>query len=186
MKGNRAIYATILIVLYLSLNAVAQTKQDVSNAPVVDYCDLIREPALYDQKLIRVRTFYMVGFEASLFNKLDCRGKDVWVRFDSSFEKRTKSKILKKFNRLTDTSPNKKSDSGYQTRMIEVLAVGRFEGVKPTVKIGNVTRSRGFGHLGAYDFQFTVFAIEEVNSLPISARRNRVPAACFLIVSKGN
>jgi hypothetical protein len=167
MKTNRIIMLLLLASL-ASATAVAQTEQDFSGVPTISYCDLVKEPASYDQKVVRVKAVYVVGFEGSLFYDAVCGGGNTWVKFDPSFEKATKSNILKRFRRLADASPIRTRGGGinYPERMVEILAVGRFEGVKPTYKLGSRSYSSGFGHLNGYDFQFTVLSIEEVNAVP--------------------
>jgi hypothetical protein len=145
---------------------MAQTKQDLSNAPSVDFCELVRNPALYEQKIMQVRASYIVTWQGSIFNKLDCYGKDVWVTLDPTSQKFTDSEVYKKFNSLTDTSLNIKRNSGYAIRVVEIVAIGRFEVVQLKNKFGNVSRRRGFSYLGAYDLQFTMFSIEEVYGFP--------------------
>lgn len=169
MRTVKTTSAALLILLFAFI-ATGQAKLDLSSATTVDFCDLVHRAAEYDQKLIRVRTFYIAGFEASLFRKLDCNDKDVWVEFDPSVRNNTKGKVLKTFNRLTDTARVRTPDGGvdWPTRMVEVLAVGRFAGARRTYKIGNRTRTQGYGHLNGFDFQFTVLSIEEVKALPLS------------------
>jgi hypothetical protein len=158
----------VLILLVVASSSLAQQRPELVKATDVDFCDLIHRPADYDQKVLRVKTLYIVGFEGSIFNKQDCGIGDIWVKFDAGYEKATDRKILQKFNKLTDTRPEKTAGGGtnWPTRMVEVVVVGRFDGVKRTHKLGTSTRSQGFGHLGAFDSQFTVLAIEAVTAVP--------------------
>ena len=145
-----------------------QEKKTPEDIPTVAYCDLVREPASYDQKIVRVKVTYVVGFEASIMYDLTCSRKDTWVRFESVSETATNRSVLQKFRRLSDATPERTRDGGinYPTRRVEVVWLGRFEGVKPAQKIGEQTFSLGFGHQNYYDYQFNVQRIEKVN--PIS------------------
>jgi hypothetical protein len=167
MKLGNSIAAVCTVAL-LAFTSSAQTRTDLSNAITVDFCELVGHAKDYDQKIVRVRTFYIVGFEASIFNKLDCHDRDVWVEFDPSVETNTNRNVLKRFKRLANAAPVRTQGGGvdWPTRTVEVVAVGHFDGVRRTYKIANITHPQGYGHLGAFDFQFTVFAIENVKVLP--------------------
>jgi hypothetical protein len=160
--------ASVFLVLLAAVNVAGQTRADLSVAATVDFCDLVRHAQDYDQKIIRVKTFYIVGFEGSIFNKLDCHDKDVWVEFDPSVKMNTNSKVLKRFKRLANAAPVKTHGGGidWPTRMVEVVAVGRFDGMRRKRKVANITLNEGYGHLGGFDLQFTVLAIEDVKALP--------------------
>jgi hypothetical protein len=167
MRTSKPTCAALMILLF-AFSAAGQAKLDLASATTVDFCDLVHRAAVYDQKLIRVRALYIAGFEGSQFRKLDCDDKDVWVEFDPSLERNSKRKVFKTFSRLTDTSPVVTPGGGldHPTRTVEVVAVGRFDGARQSYKVGNMTRTQGYGHLNGFDFRFTVLLIEEVKALP--------------------
>jgi hypothetical protein len=167
MRRNLVIAISFLL-LAMSQFARGQEKKTLEDTPNVAYCDLIREPTAYDQKIVRVKVTYIVGFEASIMYDLTCGGKNTWVRFEPVSETATNRSVQKKFQRLTDATPERTSDGGinFPYRRVEVVWLGRFEGVKPAQKIGEQTFSLGFGHLNGFDYQFNVQRIEEVKAIP--------------------
>jgi hypothetical protein len=163
----RWIIAAIFLLTLAFPSAIGQTRTDFSSATTVDFCDLVHHPQDYDQKIIRVRTFYIVGFEGSIFNKQDCHDKDVWVEFDRSVEGNTNTKVVKRFRRLANAAPVRHAGrTDWRTLMVEVVVVGRFDGIRRKRNVANITLNEGYGHLGGFDMQFTVLAIEDVKALP--------------------
>lgn len=79
-----------------------KTPEDI---PTVEYCDLVREPTSYDQKIVRVKVTYVVGFEASIMYDLTCGRRNTWVRFEPMSETATSRSVLQKFRRLADATP---------------------------------------------------------------------------------
>lgn len=150
--------------IVIALPSFAQTKKETDDVPTVAYCDLIREPARYDRKTVRVKVTYMNGFEISAMYNTGCDRKDTWVEFDSFYENATNPKMLKKFRKLAF------SKSIFKERRVEVTWVGQFQGLKRTQQLYNETVSFGFGHLGGYDYQFNVLRVEDVDIVLNNAR----------------
>lgn len=148
----------------LSFSDTAAQEQKTSlEIPTVAFCDIVRQPALYDNKVVRIKAKYLVAFEGSVMSDTACE-ETAWVKFDSSVEKLTPRKVWKKFDRWTDVSPIHKNNSiTYPTGEVIVTWVGLFQGIKPAQKIGKINLSLGFGHMNSYDFQFVVQKIEEVS-----------------------
>src|SRR6266550_5081055 len=105
----------------------------------VAYCDLIRNPDQYNQKLVRVSAIYRYGYEWSELYCLEWR-KDTktWVDFDESFASSTKATIRKKLG-----------DNGFKGRTVSVIMVGKFDA------------GGGYGHMGAYRFKLLVSRVEK-------------------------
>jgi len=168
MREVKPIIAILSLCLVTCGTVISQNRRVFPNVPTVNYCDLVREAEKFDKQVIRVRAVYYVGFEGSLFSVKDCEDKDTWVAFDPSFEQTTNRKILKQFRRLADASPVKNRGGGitHPVKSVEILAVGKFDGMRQSqtfeIKERKLTLSAGYGHLNAFDYQFTVLAIEEV------------------------
>lgn len=132
-----------------------ESKSSASAAPEalnVAYCDLLRAPASYDGKLVRVRATYRYGFEWSEFYCTDCSEKGrTWVDYDESYESCTKSKFRKKLE-----------GNGEIGRTVNVVAVGKFYG-----------SGGGYGHMNAYRYKFLVHCVERaeviLNDSPVPA-----------------
>ena len=102
----------ILVGLFASsiLNVTGQERKSLpAEILTVNYCDLVRAPALYDNKLIRVTVDYLVAFEGSIMNAAECNGKDTWVEFSPQVKTKTQRNVWRKFKRLTDTNPQSKN-----------------------------------------------------------------------------
>lgn len=153
---------------------LAQAKPTADEIPTIAYCDLVNNAVAYHQKIIRLKVAYFVAFEGSVITDPACDRKDTWVRFDPTFDKNGKQSIRKKFDRLTDAGPQRTRDGGlnFPSRQVNVVWIGRFESIKPTQTIGDKTFSFGFGHLNAFDFQFTAMEVESVEPSPKLASKN--------------
>ncbi|MDQ3748323.1 MAG: hypothetical protein M3367_04790 [Acidobacteriota bacterium] len=89
-----------------------------------------------------------------------------WVEFDREIEKSTLPKLWKQFNSwLGEGVTEKKNCRIYTRRKVLVTWIGLFEEARPIVKTEEETIMRKFGHMGAYDFQFTVKKVEQVSNL---------------------
>lgn len=113
---------------------------DAGEVTTVNYCDLIRSPELYDQKLVRVQAVYRYGYEWAELYCPDCLTEGrTWVDFDESFETCTKPEVAKNI-----------SDNGFKGRTVNVVIVGKFYGL-----------GGGYGHMNAYQFKFLVSCVEK-------------------------
>jgi hypothetical protein len=135
------------------------TKPPASETPVVSLCDLLRKPADYDGKEIKVRAQYHIGFEYLSLDDPSCKdyavvttphwiGNVVWAEFDESVEATTKPEIYSDFKRLASVC----CPAGWRDTEVELLVVGKFS------RAGD----KGYGHLGRYALQLVISRIEEV------------------------
>src|SRR5690349_15540058 len=95
----------------------------------VALCDLLSNPKLYEQKEVRVKAIYRVGYEWQELYCMDCWGTEnrVWLDFGDDFESCTKKDVRRK---LEST-----------------------EGTYSVTLIGKLSGSQGgYGHMGAYRF----------------------------------
>ena len=134
--------------------AVQGSQGTVVDDPVatVTYCELLKNPKRFHNKVVRVKAVFERGFEkSSLFDEEDCsRGKpgygqsDTWVSHDKSFVMDGDSEEAK----------NNQDVSGFGRWWI--TAVGRFR------------RGEGpqrFGHLGCCKYDFALIRIEKSEKL---------------------
>jgi hypothetical protein len=142
-----------------------------SEVPTVDYCELLRDPATYDKKVIRVKVLYVAGFEVAAFEHPQCdEERSTWVEFDQSESSCTDKKMRKAFNALFNP-PRKRKKGVYEIpgpARAEMIVVGRFEGPRPCIPIGPEGRRvlTGHGHLNAYKYKFVVQCVKQVKAAP--------------------
>ena len=148
-----------LTTVFVGLTAVAicacaarGAKGDDKAVPKITYCELIKHPEKYDDRVVEVTAIFENGFEKSyLYDTDGCKNglskSETWVGFDKSFvmdgdseEAKTNSKI-----------------SGFG--IWEITAIGRFKRAKGPQR---------FGHLGCCRYQFDFMKI--VNSEKLSNR----------------
>ena len=150
---NKQFLFYLLFICFVCLNIKAQESKSNIQIPNINYCDLIREPLKYDKKVFRIKAVYIVGFEGSVMTDNHCEEANAatWVEFAPDIEKSTDAKIWEKFETLTNTTPIvTKSKFDFPIRRIEVIWIGLFEA------------NGAYGHMNAFDYQFTIQKIEEV------------------------
>jgi hypothetical protein len=138
---------TMLLIASLGSNAF-QAKQPASEAaPTISYCELLREPNLYQGKFVRVAATWNYGFEWSYLYHRECmsRVNKAWVEFvDEDAGCQQTKKVTK---RLKDGFDNK----------ADVVAVGTLSG------------GGGYGHMNGYQYQFTIKCLEGAKQIPANA-----------------
>src|ERR1041384_890226 len=141
----------VMIVIYgCSVRGSQETANQNTDEPVatVTYCQLLKDPKRFHNKVVRVNAVFGRGFEkSSLSDEGDCsRGKsgsaqsDTWVSQDKAFVVDGDSEEAK----------NNQKVSGFGKWWI--TAVGRFR------------RGEGpqrFGHLGCCKYEFALIKIEK-------------------------
>lgn len=156
MQKSIILISCILLLNFSGNPAITEEVAVASDIPTVDYCDLIRHAKDYDQKQIRIKAVYRVGYEWSEIYCPDCfnQKERTWVEFDSDFESCTKSKVVKLFND--------------DERTLSVTIVGIFH---------SSPKKYGYGHLGSYRFEFVVKCVESAKLLLKDGRSpNLVPS----------
>lgn len=121
--------------------------------PTVTYCELMKNPKRYHDKVVRVRALFTRRFEVSaLHDEEDCtKGKpdnaslsSTWVGYDKSFLMEGDS----------DEAKNNQEISGFGRWWIQ--AVGRFR---------RAEGDQRFGHLMCCKYSFTLMKIEKSEKL---------------------
>lgn len=147
------IFLTIILIAVTTCACAAQgAKRDDNAIPKVTYCELIKHPEKYDDKVIEVTAIYGNGFEQSFLYDKDLCNKGIdqprtWVGYDKSFVMEGDSEEAKTNSAI----------SGFGAW--EVTAIGRFKRAKEPGR---------FGHLGCCLYQFNFMRI--VRSEKVSGR----------------
>ena len=140
----RIFLTMILIAVTTSACAAQGAKSDDNTIPKVTYCELVKHPEKYDDKVIEVTAIYGNGFEKSyLYDKDLCNNHDpsrpqTWVAYDKSFVMEGDSEEAKTNSKI----------SGFG--VWEITAIGRFKRAKEPGR---------FGHLGCCLYQFNFIRI---------------------------
>jgi hypothetical protein len=135
----------VLLLLILAVQAQAQTNRSAP-VPSLSYDDLMRNKDAYLGKTVRLKAFWNYGFEwSSLCGKANCRNSKVqtWLEFidEDDLCKGSKAQL-------------KKGSTKYLNNGAEVVFVGKLS-------------SGTFGHLGAYNYQFTVSCVEKFKKIKV-------------------
>lgn len=125
---------------------------DSSKIPTVTYCELVKNAADYDRKIVRVRGIYFNGFERMFFYDEHCvKGeppnapKDIpaetWIEWDADFARKDDSAEAKKYHAVK---------SGERK---DVTVIGKFYG------------TRDINNTGSGKYQLRVMRVENVSNL---------------------
>ena len=146
----------MLIVMWgCAVRGSQETPNQNGDEPVatVTYCQLLKDPKRFHNKVVRVNAVFERGFEkSSLFDEADCsKGKpghasqsDTWVSHDKAF-------II---DGDSDEAKSNRNVSGFGKWFI--TAVGRFR---------RAEGPRRFGHLGCCKYEFALIRIETSEKL---------------------
>ena len=125
----------------------------------VTYCELLKHPERFDNKVVRVNAVFEQGFEkSSLSDKEGCsKGKptsgsaqsETWVNYDKSF-------VME-----GDSDEAKANRNVYGFGKWLITAVGRFRRAEGPQR---------FGHLGCCRYEFALIKIENSEKLPTPKR----------------
>ncbi len=125
---------------------------DMSKIPTVTYCELIKNPADFDRKIVRVRGVYFNGFERMFFydercvkNEPPTAGKTIppetWIEWDEGYSRNDNSDEAKQYNAVK---------SGERR---DLTVVGKFYG------------TRDINNTGSGKYQLRVMRVEKVLNL---------------------
>lgn len=116
----------------------------IEQAPTVAYCDLVRDPARFNNAIVRTEAVFNKNLENSVFRDQTCKDSLTWVEFDSAYV--YADETLK--NKFVELACLKQARCNGRA---QVTAVGRFEGPSES----------GYGHLGCCPFRFSIMRIEK-------------------------
>lgn len=172
MKKLIHINIVFAVIFIFGMTAFAQSQKDCQPPNVFDYDDehiltvnaetLLQKPKCYDGKFIRTIGFYSFGFEMSSLYCLTCgNNRTAWFNLENYYAA---------IKRCTSPENFKKLDSkNGATLGVVVLGVMKtkltFENQDAPKDIGSKRLSEtvgGFGHMNAYDSEFSPICFEEV------------------------
>lgn len=143
--------AGVVLVAICGCTVTANDVGDGSVAPVT-YCELMKNPKRYHDKVVRVNAVFERGFEkSSLFDEERGCGKpapvqsEVWVTHDESFV----------MDGDSDEAKMNRTVSGFGKW--KITALGRFRQAEGPQR---------FGHLGCCKYEFALIKIEKSEKLP--------------------
>lgn len=131
-----------------------------SKIPTVSYCDLIKNAADYDKKIVRVRAIYFSDFEKEYLYDDRCESSqspsapekvpaETWAEWDKTFVSKGDSDEAKLNRQL----------NGFGRK--DVTVVGMFHS---TNEQGDPDAPNLFGHMNCCHYQFSVMRVESIVS----------------------
>lgn len=151
-----SVAGVMLVMIYdCAVRGSQETANQNGDEPVatVTYCQLLKDPKRFHNKVVRVNAVFERGFErSSLSDEEDCsKGKpasasqsDTWVSHDKSFV----------IDGDSDEAKKNRNVSGFGKWFI--TAVGRFRRAEDPQR---------FGHLGCCKYEFALIRIETSEKL---------------------
>lgn len=138
---------TALILVGVAATSVSVSGQiasatEGSRIQTLEFCELLKRPDLYHQKIVRIRAVFSRGgedFSAIYCPKCSTDKTLMWPEYEDSFESGTPPKMLQIFRRHWDVT-------------LAVVLVGRFD-------------NAGGGHMSAYPYLFHIIRIERAKSI---------------------
>jgi len=121
----------------------------IKQAPIVPFCELIRDSARYDNRIVSTQAIFFRNMENSYLYDPSCEDDNgyVWAEFDPSYVY-TDDALKKKFDELL--CPTQPCPIG----RAHVTVVGRFEGP-----------DRGpYGHLDGYQLRFSLIHLQQADT----------------------
>lgn len=139
--NHRKVLFILIIFFVLGFESAAQDKKKI---PTLTYSELMKNKENYLGKPIRIKAYWIYGFEWSFLCDSDCKNRksETWVDFieEDNLCKGSKGKLKKG----SDNFDNK----------ADVIFVGKLS-------------KGGFGHFGAYPFQLEVSCVEKLKKLKV-------------------
>jgi len=165
IKRTPTMGALFFTALLLSISCVSQEPQvkdiqgppsyssTIKQAPTVPFCELLRNSARYDKRIVRTQATFFRNMENAYLYDPSCGGENayVWAEFDPAYVY-TDDALKKKFDQVL--CPTQPCTIG----RAQITVVGRFEG--PT--------GGPYGHLNDYSFRFSFIRLEQADSAQTS------------------
>jgi len=131
----------LVLLVFLSSFTFCQKTENKSYEKIinVNFCDLLRNPAEYKDKIVRIKATYRVGFEWTELYCSDCLNNGrTWVGFDNLTIEKTEKNLAKELEQRKT----------YEGRTANVIFIGKHK------------TGKNFGHLGEYQNLFEVESVE--------------------------
>jgi hypothetical protein len=123
----------------------------IEKAPTVVYCELLRNPSRFSNRIVRTQALFYKNLENEVFYDLACNDSRVWVEFDPAYDY-SDDALKKDFEKIACLRQQRCEGRA------RVTAVGRFDG----------TNENGYGHLGCCPYRFSIMRLERVEPVPAS------------------
>ena len=120
------------------------TPSPSDSIPTVSYCDLVRNPSAYADKLIRVHATWVYGFEITALYDAACLDRDNRAWFETVDEDQLCPTSKKNFRKL--------KKEGFAKADVTV--------------VGKLYSGHRFGHENGYNFKFVVSCLERAKQIP--------------------
>jgi len=136
------------------LVSVPRADPDLSvfaSMPVIPYCDLVRDSARYENKIVRVRGVYSFNMENSTLDDPTCRSENAWTWIESE----PYSRFDESMKAFYDTYGARMKSRGNA----EVIFLGKFSGPS----------DEGYGHLNGCQYRLSLMKVEEMKALALNA-----------------
>ena len=164
--------AFAFVVIVCSLTCVAQERNSCALPNLFDYdedhtltveaSDLLKQPKCYDGMFVRTIGFYQTGFEVSRLFCLDCPSSSVaWVETDNFYAPMKRCTSPANMKKLSS-----KDMGTYGVVVLGVLRTNLRFNEQPkdigSKRFSDVTTRGGYGHMNAYDSEFSPICFEQV------------------------
>jgi hypothetical protein len=143
------LFSILLVLLCFPFFIYSQEIKNPKTIPTISYCDVVRNPNLYNEKEIKISGEYYVAFELSGMFSPACRENSSliyleWKNYQSCGDKKTVDTLKNRFR-------------GIENNNLEGVFVGKF-----FIKEG----LSGFGHMNTKPYKLEVSCVEKAELLP--------------------
>jgi hypothetical protein len=141
----KLLFSAILLIF----GAIGATAQAPLNIPIVDFCALSKDPAVYDKKVVRTKAYYFSGYHGASLYDPKCTTADsiLDVGGELSGYFQTDEKVEGELDKILEKDKTKVKPY--------VIVVGRFHDWNGT----------GYGHLNWSRFSFAVMGFERIKAV---------------------
>ena len=129
------------------------TQTEIQNAERVSFCELMRNPGRFEDRLVRVAGRFVAGFEWSYWYDPRCPDARTWVAFDSKATQNSRQEALAVLDRERDRLTRRDAAAApavvFSQLVIDLEIVARFE-----------SAALRYGHLGGWSSEFRVLSVD--------------------------
>jgi hypothetical protein len=165
MKKQTILTMILMALTFLAFNlaTVGRSKSDFQRSaiPTVRFCDLLRSPNKYKNRIVRIRAVYNSWFEGSeLMNDCPNSYGAVWAYFPDEVYTQSKQQIVEKledvfFRYIIDKSG--KISSQFSSWQTELVLTGRIA----------FSKKKNYGIHGGSAYLFTIATVEEIGVIRV-------------------
>ncbi len=135
----------------MSIGQSTHSSTNSEKIPTVSFCDLVAQPKLYANKVVRVRASYFANFESNMLYDLVCNSKEnhIWFMLDCGSDESCKA--------MRDTLNKNLEGDPFSGMRVELVIVGRLKRPKS---------GHRYGVQDGFRLAFAVMRIEQAISIP--------------------